>query len=124
MRKGGKRSKFEYDYAKRDVKKGAYESDKIQYTISCTYNPDFTYIKKDGSKLFIELKGLFKASDRRKTLAILDQHRGIDLRFLFQRAANKITKGSKTTYGMWCDKHNIKWAEGLQLPANWLNEIQ
>ena len=33
----------------------------------------------------------------------------------------KIRKGSKTTYGMFCDKHGILWAEKT-IPESWLKE--
>ena len=34
-------------------------------------------------------------------------------------AKTKIRKGSKTTYGDFCDKHGIIWAE-KDLPKSWL----
>ena len=33
----------------------------------------------------------------------------------------KIRKGSKTTYGDWCDKNGIVWAE-KQIPEDWFSE--
>ena len=40
----------------------------------------------------------------------------------FSDANQKIKKGSKTTYGMWCDKHGIKWANKT-IPAEWIEDI-
>ena len=47
--------------------------------------------------------------------------RELDIRIVFQSAKTKIRKGSKTTYGMFCDKHGIMWAE-KQIPESWLRE--
>ena len=47
------------------------------------------------------------------------QHPELDIRIVFQSANTKIRKGSKTTYGMFCDKHGIVWAE-KNVPESWL----
>ena len=54
-----------------------------------------------------------------KHLLVKKQNPNFDIRFLFVNAKNKINKFSKTTYGEWCDKHNIKWAERV-IPKIWL----
>ena len=33
----------------------------------------------------------------------------------------KIRKGSKTTYGMWCDKHKFLYAD-KDVPQDWIEE--
>ena len=58
--------------------------------------------------------------DKSKTL--LQQHPDLDIRMLFQRASNKLSKKSKTSYADWCDKHGVVWAEGDTIPAAWLAE--
>ena len=40
---------------------------------------------------------------------------------VFQSSKTKIRKGSKTTYAMFCDKHDIPWAEKT-IPESWLRE--
>ena len=59
--------------------------------------------------------------DRKKHLLIKKQKPELDIRMVFQSANTKIRKGSKTTYGMFCDKHDIPWAEKV-IPESWLNE--
>tara|TARA_R110000796_G_C14404102_1_gene417943 strand:+ start:122 stop:481 length:360 start_codon:yes stop_codon:yes gene_type:complete len=93
-----------------------YESFKIPYVVSHHYNPDF-FLTKHG--FFVEYKGYFKPSDRKKHLLIRKQHPKLDLRFIFQVATNRINKKSKTTYADWCDRHNFLWAEG-RIPKRWL----
>ena len=94
-----------------------YESVRIHYSSSHVYTPDFTL----PNGVIIEAKGYFSAQDRSKMLKVRDQTPTADIRFLFQRAANKIYKGSKTTYAMWAEKHGFKWAEGT-VPQAWIDE--
>lgn len=82
-----------------------YETNRLPYTVSHVYVPDF----KVSDRVFIETKGLFDYDDRRKTLEVLKQHPDISIALVFQKPTLKITKGSKTTYGEWCDKHKITW---------------
>ena len=82
-----------------------YESHKIKYVIDHTYNPDWTV----SDTVFLETKGIFDFDDRRKTLAIKQQHPDITVALVFQNSKAKIYKGSKTSYALWCDNHNIIW---------------
>jgi hypothetical protein len=117
------RSQFEANIARHLVKLGArfgYESKRIKFTRPArptTYTPDF--ILSNG--IIIETKGLFTSSDRKKHLAVREQHPQLDIRFVFQRAANRLSKQSKTTYADWCNKNGFKWADGT-VPAAWVEE--
>lgn len=93
-----------------------YESAKLPYVIQHVYIPDF--ILPNG--IHLECKGLWEPDDRRKVLAVIQQHPEIDLRMVFQAPYNKISKRSKTTYAKWCDKHNIKWCSYAEIPLKWL----
>ena len=101
-----------------------YETERLAYTTSHLYKPDFIFTREDGSKLYLETKGYFTGADRTKTLAVLRDNPGIDLRFLFLRASNKLNSGSKTTYAQWCEKNLIPWAEGDMVPKSWLSDIK
>ena len=68
---------------------------------------------------YIEFKGYFRPSDRRKHILVRNQNPDIDIRFVFLNANNKLNKNSKTTYADWCDKYNFKWAEKI-IPEQWL----
>lgn len=72
--------------------------------------------------MYIESKGRFVTTDRQKHLCIKDQHPELDIRFLFQRANSRISKTSKTTYGKWASDKGFIWANGTQIPKEWLNE--
>jgi len=120
MKSHGFRSNFELNVAQQLVKKKIvyeYEKHPIQYIKECTYTPDF-YLKKYG--FFVEVKGQFTASDRGKHLLIKKQQPELDIRFLFLNANSKLYKGSKTTYGRWCDRYDIKWCDKF-LPKEWLD---
>ena len=118
------RSKYEQRFAKQCKKSFRYETDKIVWQPpKKNYLPDFVFDKRDGGTMYVELKGVLTPADRTKMKCVLEQHKGIDLRIIFQRAANKIRKGSKTSYSDWAEAVGIKWAEGELLPVSWLKEI-
>lgn len=96
-----------------------YEETKLSYIKpekSHTYTPDF-YLPKQN--IFIETKGLFTSADRQKMRLIKDQYSDLDIRFVFSNSRSKISKRSKTTYGMWCEKYGFLFADKL-IPEEWL----
>lgn len=94
-----------------------YEEMKIKYAINevRTYTPDFEL----PNGIIIESKGRFVVADRKKHLLIKKQYPELDIRFVFSNSRAKINKGSKTTYGMWCDKHGFLYADKL-IPKEWI----
>lgn len=70
------------------------------------YLPDYI-IKTNG--YHFEFKGLFTATDRKKILYVIEQNPSVKLIMVFQQPNKKLSKASKTTYAMWCDKNNIRW---------------
>ena len=96
-----------------------YETKKIEYKIEETkkYTPDF--ILPNG--IIVEAKGFFSVSDRKKHKLLKQQHPELDIRFVFDNSKNKINKGSKTTYAMWCEKQGFKYSDKL-IPKEWLEE--
>lgn len=99
-----------------------FEALKLAYVQPATnhkYTPDFPI----HPKVYIETKGRFLAADRKKHLLIKEQHPDIEVRFVFSRSASPITKGSKTTYAMWCDKHGFKYAD-KRIPQAWIQELK
>lgn len=97
-----------------------YESSVIEYTIparSAKYTPDFFL----PNGIIVETKGRFTAIDRKKHLMVKEQNPELDIRFVFSNPNTKLRKGSKTTYGMWCDKHGYQYAKG-EIPTEWFDE--
>ena len=113
------RSRFELQLAKglADNKvKFEYESKKFLYVPKPrTYTPDFYLVESD---IYIEAKGHLDKADRVKMALVKQQHKDLDIRFVFMNARNKIYKGSRTTYADWCNKHDFRWAE-KSIPMEW-----
>lgn len=98
----------------------SFETLKIPYTVPetrRTYTPDFPL----PNGIIVETKGKLEPKDRAKHLFIKLQHPELDIRFVFQRPYDRITKTSKTTYAAWADKHGFRWAAKI-IPADWLKE--
>jgi len=98
-----------------------YEEFKIKYEVNetRTYTPDFEL----PNGIIIESKGRFVAADRKKHLLVKKQHPTLDIRFVFSNSRAKISKGSNTTLGMWCDKHGYLYADKL-IPEEWIKETK
>lgn len=82
-----------------------YESKRIPYILHKEYVTDFE-LEKD---IIIETKGRFTGEDRTKMRTVLRDNPDLNLFMVFSKPNNTLTKRSKTTYGEWCDKHNIPW---------------
>ena len=108
------KSKFEkrfYDEITRLGLAFEYEPDRLEYRLDLLYKPDWKV--HDG--LYIETKGKFDYMERRKILAISKDNPGKEVRMVFMRN-QKLGKGSKMTYGEWCDKHGIRWSVFPDIP--------
>lgn len=98
-----------------------YEKLKINFTQpekKRSYTPDFQLLSND---IIIESKGRFLVADRLKHLWVKEQYPEYDIRFVFSNSKAKLSKASKTTYGMWCDKHGFKYAD-REIPKSWIME--
>jgi hypothetical protein len=96
-----------------------YEKGWIEYLEPATphkYLPDFRLF---NSTIIIETKGRFVTADRKKHLLIKAQHPALDIRFVFSNPNQRISKQSRTTYAMWCEKHGFKYAKQF-IPKEWL----
>lgn len=126
-RKYGFRSGLEAILARQIAEAGhpvVYEEEKIEYLVperKARYTPDFKIYRKDGSYFYVESKGRFLTADRQKHLLIKDQFPDIEIRFVFSNSKQTISKQSKTTYAMWCEKHGFRFHDRF-IPEEWLNE--
>lgn len=128
--KAGFRSGFEKEFAESLDVPYKYETERLPYPVTLTkhYTPDFVLIKKDGSPMYLELKGRFTASDRVKMKRIKQCYPLLDIRMIFQMGTNRITKKSKTTYMEWCKQHDIPaydcHGRVPHLPKEWREELK
>jgi len=115
------KSGLEYNIAKQLDNLGVaieYENLKISYQRKPSkYTPDFEL----PNGIIIEGKGRFKSEDRSKHLLIKKQHPELDIRFIFSNSKSKLSKNSKTTYAMWCEKHGFLYAD-KEIPKEWIDE--
>lgn len=88
------------------------------------YTPDLKF-GEHKPPIYVEVKGKFTASNRRRMEEFLADVRntGFDLRFVFQRD-NWITRKHKSRYSDWADEHKIPYAIGDKIPDSWLKELQ
>ncbi len=96
-----------------------YETEAFPYVTTHKYIPDFVFY---NTKILVEAKGYFTPADRGKILRARTaiEQEGWELRFVFQRANNRLSTRTKTTYADWCDRHKFAWAEG-DIPREWYN---
>jgi len=122
--KGGFRSGYEeriYNNAQGRRQELAYEpSDAILFYTKpakrARYIPDFVL----GNGVLVESKGRLTVTDRQKMLNVKESNPGVDIRFLFQRASNRITRSPNSmTYWQWAEKHGFRWYEGENIPDEW-----
>lgn len=97
-----------------------YESVVLRYkkpAKDARYTPDWPL----PNDIIIETKGRFVTADRQKHLLIKQQYPDLDIRFVFSNSKTRISKKSKTTYAMWCEKNGFKYADKL-VPEEWVRE--
>lgn len=116
---GKYRSKFEKRVGAQLGSRAKYEAERLEYEVHLVkkYLPDFVLEWKDGTKRYIEAKGLFTPADRRKLLWVMEAHPDIDLRIVFQKD-NYLTRAKSSRYSDWAEKNGFKWAVG-SVPASW-----
>lgn len=104
-----------------------YEAEKLPYTTSHVYIPDFIITRKDGTKIYIETKGNGRAwtpQVMQKMLAVRAQNPDLDIRIIFYKDGeygSRRKDGSRQRQSDWATKHNYTFAIG-DVPESWFNE--
>ena len=81
------------------------------------YTPDI--VLENG--IVVEIKGRWVTADRQKIAMVKEQYPEMDLRMVFSNSKTKLSKISKTTYGDYCNKLGIPYADRM-IPDSWINE--
>ena len=121
--RNGWRSGLEETVAKALTEAGVsftYEKTKVRYIKPASehqYTPDFVL----DNGIIIETKGLFTAIDRQKHILVKRQHPHLDIRFVFSNSKQRLSKASRTTYAMWCEKNGYQYADKM-IPEHWIKE--
>jgi len=88
----------------------------VKYTQTKRYIPDFVL----SNGVIVEAKGYFESKDRTKMVAVKKQNPCLDIRFLFQKANNRLTKSPNSRmYWQWCEDNGFLWSEGTTIPEEW-----
>lgn len=97
-----------------------YESLRIPFVVYETkhYTPDFLLLPNG---IVIEAKGRWETHDRKKHRLIKEQYPDLDIRFVFSRSKDRISKQSRTTYARFCEMQGWKYAD-VTIPVSWLRE--
>lgn len=99
-----------------------YETEKINYKVERTYNPDVILQKQDGSIMYLELKGFFDKASQNKMKWVKQTNPELDIRMIFMDSSKKIHKGAKMDYAGWCRKYGYKFAD-KNIPSAWVREL-
>ena len=115
------RSKFEAGIAATLYKNKvafSYESLELEYVLSCCYKPDFIF----DNGVIVETKGFLSKEDRRKMVAVKAANPSLDIRFCFQNAKTKLSRGKKRSlsYGQWATRNGFLWCHKT-IPTDWYN---
>jgi ribosomal protein L39E len=97
-----------------------YEKTKVKYIKPASehqYTPDFVL----DNGIIIETKGLFTAIDRQKHILVKRQHPHFGKEKGISNSKQRLSKASRTTYGMWCEKNGYLYADKM-IPEHWINE--
>lgn len=78
------------------------------------YSPDFEI----GVRTFIEAKGKFTSSNRRRLVAFSEEHPDVKICILFQRD-NWLTGKHASKYSQWAKKYGFTYAIGEHPPVEW-----
>lgn len=90
-----------------------YEAERIPYTYSGYYTPDFV-INTPKGKIYLETKGYFRPEHKRVMRAAKATNPELDIRILFY--------GPNKKYARWAVKHGFPCAFG-EIPEGWLNGL-
>lgn len=120
------KGKLEFDVAAQLGKEGvtfSYEGKRLPYLPLKPSYYVLDFHQFPASNIIIETKGWFRTSrERTRFLDIRQQYPDLDIRFVFSDANKPISKGSKTSYGAWCEQHGFKYATKV-VPQEWLEEL-
>lgn len=124
------RNKFEKATGDRLYELGidfGYETERLKYTVTGNYVPDFIIRTRSGRTIYVETKGngrSFDAAARRKLLAVKDQHERLDIRIVFYsdgKIGPKRKDGTCLRQSEWAAKHGFKCAI-RDIPEEWFEE--
>ena len=104
-----------------------YEGERLRYTVTGDYLPDFRIRSRSGKTIYLETKGNGRSFDgqaRRKLRAVQEQHPEIDLRIVFYtdgKCGPKRKDGTYMRQSDWAKRYGFTYAI-KEIPEEWLDE--
>ena len=79
-------------------------------------NPDFQFLTKKGTKIFVEAKGRL-VTEYKQVLQRLTPTEKACLILCFSNPFQRVTSTSSTRIWQWCERNKIKWCSESELPS-------
>lgn len=124
---GKYRSKFEYEVATVLEEAGVkfqYEPVQIPYrnnTGDHFYIPDFLVCLKDGTRVYLEVKGFMPLEAAHKMQAVKYQNAGLNIWCVFQNGKTKVGRRRSTNLA-WAKRNGFP-AVAKTIPSEWLEQF-
>lgn len=121
-------SNWEYELHSGILDSWEFHADKVEYTVTHKYEPDF--VKEiDGKKILLEAKGRFWDSAEYSKYVWVSKVLPVDVELVFLFAnpnapmpAAKVRKdGTRRSHGEWASANNFRWFSEDSIPDNWIN---
>jgi len=121
-------SNWEYELHSGILDAWEHHVDKVEYTVTHKYEPDFVR-DIDGKKILLEAKGRFWDSAEYSKYVWVAKvlPDDVELVFLFANPnapmpAAKVRKdGTRRSHGEWASANNFRWFSEDSIPDNWIN---
>lgn len=121
-------SKWEYELHSGVLKEWSIHVDKIDYTISHSYTPDFVR-QLENKTILLEAKGRFwDNAEYSKYIWIAKAlPKNYELVFLFSNPkapmpnTKKRKDGTRFSHQEWAEKNNFRWFDEDSLPEDWID---
>jgi hypothetical protein len=121
-------SNWEYELHSGILDAWEHHVDKVEYTVTHKYEPDFVR-DIDGKKILLEAKGRFWDSAEYSKYVWVAKVLPVDVELVFLFAnpnapmpAAKVRKdGTRRSHGEWASANNFRWFSEDSIPDNWIN---
>ncbi len=121
-------SNWEYELHSGILDAWKHHVDKVEYTVTHKYEPDFVK-EVDGKKILLEAKGRFWDSAEYSKYVWVAKvlPEDVELVFLFANPnapmpQAKVRKdGTRRSHGEWASSHNFRWFSEDSIPDDWIN---
>ena len=121
-------SNWEYELHNGILDNWSFHTDKVPYTVSHNYHPDFLRVI-EGKKILLEAKGRFWDYAEFSKYIWISKTLPKDTELVFPFAnpsapmpqAKRRKDGTKRSHGEWASANNFRWFSEDSIPDSWIN---